>query len=133
MTIRRSGRPLARCLPGGRSFSSGLRPEPDVIVSDHPALQWLFRGCRGGVPVVDLVVAGRADDQRLAPHPGHELGPLRLWPPRVGEIGEGADVVHLHLGASPAPLAPAAAEPADQLLALAAASCRGYVAVIDDR
>ena len=29
-----TGRPLARCL-SIRSFSSGLRPEPDVIVSDH--------------------------------------------------------------------------------------------------
>jgi hypothetical protein len=33
----RTGRPVARCLLS-RSFSSGLRPEPDLIVSDHPAL-----------------------------------------------------------------------------------------------
>jgi hypothetical protein len=33
-----AGRPLARCLLS-RPFSSGPRAEPDVIVSDHPALQ----------------------------------------------------------------------------------------------
>ena len=33
-----SGGPSARC-PGGGSFSGGPRPEPDVPVSGHPALQ----------------------------------------------------------------------------------------------
>ena len=42
-------------------------------------------------------------------------------------------MVHLHLGAPPAPLAPATAEPVNQLLALAAAGCLDWLAVIEDR
>jgi len=46
-----TGRPLARCL-SDRSFSSGPRPEPDVIVSDH-------HGSPVTTPWVSRLVSGR--------------------------------------------------------------------------
>ena len=48
---------------------------------------------------VDPVMAGAADDERLAPHLGHEGGPrglARSWPAEAGERG---DLVDCHRGA----------------------------------
>ena len=51
-------------------------------------------GCRAWMSVV----AGSADHEGLASPLGHELRPRGLWPSRLGEVGELADLVHLHLG-----------------------------------
>src|SRR5450759_900140 len=84
-------------------------------------VMWLAR--------VDAVVAGRADHEGLAPHPGHLLRPRGRWLSRPGEIGELADLVCLHAGPCAAEFAPACAEPGDQLLA---AGGRGDRTVVDD-
>jgi hypothetical protein len=76
---------------------SDPRPEPDLIVSDHPSLV-ITPWCRGWLLRVDGVVAVPADHEGLAPFLGHELSPRGLWLPRLREIGECADVVHVHVG-----------------------------------
>jgi hypothetical protein len=48
---------------------------------------------------VDLVVAGRADHEGLAPPFRHVPGPGWLAVTGVCEIGQPGDVVHLHLAA----------------------------------
>lgn len=45
-------------------------------------------------------MAGRADHEGLASFPGHEFLPRGLWLSRCGEVGELADLVHLHAGLS---------------------------------
>ncbi len=62
-------------------------------------------------------MAGLADHEGLAPFPGREGCPRGLawsWCPEPGELG---DLVDGHGSALPAQLAPARAEPVDQLLA----------------
>lgn len=44
------------------------------------------------------LVAGVADHEGLAPHPGHERRPRRLVCAELVELGELADLVDLHLG-----------------------------------
>ena len=129
LTYRNTGRPLARCPPGGGSFSSDPRSEPRGLVSQHGALQRLLRG-GGRVPVVDGLVAGTADHEGFPAHPGHELRPPGLCPSRPGEVGELADLVDFHVGRRLAVLTPPGAEPLDQLLA---AGGRVGKAVGDDR
>src|SRR3954453_15789530 len=86
---------------------------------------------RRGYVSVDVVVAGAADDEGLAPFPGHEGRPRWLaWPGRA-ELGESGDVVDCHRGAVIAQLAPPPAEPADQLLARGGGRDRGGIS--DDR
>ena len=87
-----TGRPLARCLPEGGSFSSDPRSEPRGLVSQHEALQRLRRG-GGRVPMVDGLVAGVADHEGFSAHPGHEVCPPGLRPSCPNEIGELADLV----------------------------------------
>src|SRR5512133_632787 len=82
---------------------------------------------------MDGVVAGRADDEGLAPHLCHELRPCGLWSPRLGEVGELADLVCLHLDPLFADLAPACAKPLDQLVAFGAGASRGWLAIGEDR
>src|SRR5437660_12793417 len=89
----------------------------------HWALQWLCR-VRGGIGV-DVVVAGTADDEGLAPFPGHEGRPRWLARPGLAELGESGDVVDCHRGAVIAQLAPPPAEPARQLLARGMDPARG--------
>src|SRR5215218_10811476 len=72
-----------------------------------------------------------ADHEGLASPFGHELRPGRLWPSRLNEVSEPADLVDFHLGRLLAQLAPARLEPADQLLA--AGDGQGGCAVVDDR
>src|SRR5260370_9348236 len=74
-------------------------------------------------------MAGQADYEGLAPLPGHVLRPRGLWLSRREEVGELADLVHLHPGPLAAQFAPACPEPGDQLLA---AGARGARAVVDD-
>jgi hypothetical protein len=81
---------------------------------------------------VDEVVTRRADHQGLASSFGHELHPRGLWPPLVVEVGELADLVHVHGGPFVAELAPARPEPMDQLLPFAAGG-GGQRPVVDDR
>ncbi len=76
-------------------------------------------------------MAGGADDERFAPHARHQGGPSRLRRSRCAEVGQLADLVHLHRVALLAPLAPAAQEPGDQLLA--AGGRQDRQAVIQDR
>src|SRR5437867_4692302 len=124
-----TGGPTARCLPCGRSFSADPRSEPRGHLSMHVALQWLCRGSGEGARV-DGLVAGDADDERLPAHLGHALRPRGLRASRPGEIGELADLVGFHGRVLLAPLAPARAEPGDQLLA---GGSRDRRAVIEDR
>jgi hypothetical protein len=78
-------------------------------------------------------VACEADHKGLPAHFHHELRPRGLWSPWFDEVGELADMVHLHLGPFLARLAPARPKAGDQLFALAAAGYRGWLAVIEDR
>src|SRR5712691_2689761 len=122
-------RPAARYLPCGRPFSAGPRSEPRGHVSVHVALQWRRRGGGEGARV-DGLMAADADDERLPAHFGHEFGPRGLRTSRPGEVSELADLVNFHGRVLLAPLAPARAEPGDQLLADGCRDCR---AVIKDR
>jgi hypothetical protein len=69
------------------------------------------------VPVVDGLMAGGADHEGLAVHPGHELRPSGLSPSCPYEVGELADLVDFHGGQRVAPLAAPGPEPDGQLLA----------------
>ena len=80
---------------------------------------------------VDVLVAGSADDERLAPHACHERGPRGLARPWLAEAGELGDVVYRHGRAVLAQLAPPFAEPVDQLPA--GRGCRDRGGVTDDR
>jgi len=84
-----------------------------------------------GLPGVDGVVAGLTDDKGLAPPPCHLFRPRWLRLPRLAEVGEFADLVHVHLARVPADLAPVRQEPGDQLLVADDARDKG--AVGDDR
>ena len=79
------------------------------------------------------VVAGSADHEGLASPFRHELGPRWLWSSRLGEVGESADVVHVHLGLLLAELTAARPDPGDELLALAAGRAGDGEAVDQDR
>src|SRR5438046_8343925 len=57
-----------------------------------------------------------ADDEGLAPHPGHEGCPRRLARSWLAEVREPGDLVDGHRGAVLAELALPLAEPVDQLL-----------------
>src|SRR6266568_4755443 len=80
---------------------------------------------------VDPVMAGRADDEGLAPHFCHEGGPRGLARPGFAELLERSDLVDCHRGAVLAQLTYPFAEPVDQLLAGVAVPGRG--GVMDDR
>ena len=64
---------------------------------------------------MDVLVAGSADDEGLAPHSCHERGPRGLARSRFAEAGELGDVVYRHGRAVLAQLAPPLAEPVNQL------------------
>src|SRR3954453_16784779 len=66
---------------------------------------------------VDPVMARRADDERLAPHLGHEDGPRGLARSRFPELFEAGDLVNCHRGTGLAQLAFPVTEPHEQLLA----------------
>src|SRR6476660_7579415 len=83
------------------------------------------------LPGVDGVVAGLADVKGLAPPPRHQFRPRGPWLSRLAEVGELADLVHMHLAAVPADLAPVRQEPGDQLLMADDARDKG--AIGDDR
>ena len=74
-------------------------------------------------------MAGTADDEGLAPFPGHEGRPRWLARPGRAELGESGDVVDCHRGAVIAQLAPPPAEPANQLFARGVDWDRGGVSV----
>ena len=80
---------------------------------------------------VDVLVACRADDERLASHFRHEGGPRGLARSRLSEFLEAGDLVDCHRGAGLAEFAFPFAEPFDQLLA--GIGCRGGRGVADDR
>src|SRR5579862_6509797 len=75
-------------------------------------------------------MAGRADNERLAPHFRHQGGPGGLCWPRFPEVGEFADLVGLHCGPLMAPFTFAFKEPDDQFFG-ADGWC--WLAVVDDR
>lgn len=91
-----------------RPFPRSLPPNP-AGRSAHWALQRLRRGRDWGC--VDDLVAGLADNEGLAPFPGHEGRPRGLAWFWCSELGEFGDLVDSHRGALPAQLAPARAEP----------------------
>lgn len=65
--------------------------------------------------VVDVLVAGTADDKGLAAAGGHPQDPLRLWFPPVGvEIFQRPDVMHFDLVSRSAEFAGIGQEPLDQ-------------------
>jgi hypothetical protein len=66
---------------------------------------------------VDVVVARRADHEGFAPPFCHEPGPGWLAVSGACEVGEPGDVVHLHLAAVLAQLAPVPQEPGNDFLA----------------
>ena len=45
-------------------------------------------------------MAGDADHEGLPAQGGHEMRPRGLWPSRLDEVSEFADLVDFHLGAS---------------------------------
>src|SRR6267154_4247261 len=85
---------------------------------------------RDGVRV-DPVMAGRADDERLAPHSCHESGPRGLPRSRFPELLEAGGRVDCHRGAGLAQLAFPLAGPLDQLLAWV--GCPDWRGVAADR
>src|SRR6266536_5742692 len=92
-------------------FPGSLPPNPACPLSRHRALQRLRR-VRDRV-CVDPVMARCADDERLAPHPGHDRGPcglVRSWFPELSECG---DLVESHRGAGLTQLAYPLAEPSE--------------------
>ena len=61
-------------------------------------------------------MAGSADHEGLASPSCHDLHPFRpLWLPRLLEVGELSDLVHLHLVRPPTHLTPSRLEPLNQL------------------
>jgi hypothetical protein len=64
---------------------------------------------------VNVLMAGRADHQGLAPLTCHQLCPRRRSRTGLSEIGQLADLVHLHRIRPLAHLAPSPKEPANQL------------------
>ena len=72
-------------------------------------------------------MAGRADDERLAPHFRHEGGPRGLARPRRPELLEAGDLVNCHRGAGLAKLALPLSEPREQFRAGNADRDRGGV------
>ena len=62
-------------------------------------------------------MACRADDERFAPHLGHEGCPRGLARPGPAELAECGDLVDYHRGAVLAQLASLLAEPVNQFLA----------------
>jgi hypothetical protein len=100
-------------------------------LSPHVALRWLLREVRNWLSRVDHVVAGATDHQGLAPPPGHQLDPFRLWPSRSVKVCESADVVHRDAVRVRADLAPIRQEPGDQLFV--ADDSRDQGPVGDDR
>ena len=66
---------------------------------------------------MDVVVAGWAGHEGLAPAFCHDFRPCWSWLPQRVEAGQFGDVVHLHLTDVLAYLAPSFEEPEDQLLA----------------
>ena len=82
-----------RVAPCGALFR---RPpsEPDVTLSRHPALQWLFLLARFPTAVVGVQMAGAADHEGLTPTGRHDLYPLWLFPLAFDvQVAKGADVV----------------------------------------
>ena len=80
---------------------------------------------------MDLIMAGRADHEGLAPFCCHEPGLCWLAVAGACEVAQPGDVVHLHLAAVLAQLAPVPQEPGNDLLAGVNLPARG--AVGDDR
>jgi hypothetical protein len=76
-------------------------------------------------------VAGLADHEGLASPFRHHIRPPGLWPSRLVEVGELANMVSLYLPVVLADLAPAGEEPADQLFA--AGGTGGWLAVDENR
>jgi len=110
-------------------FPGGLPPNPACGFHRTGLSRDLCR-VRDGVRV-DPVVAGRADDERLAPHSRHEDGPRGLARSRFPERLEAGDLVDCHRGAGLAELAFPSAEPGYQLLA--GVEGRAGRGVTDDR
>src|ERR1017187_6619227 len=110
-------------------FPGGLPPNPACTFQCTGLSGDLCR-VRDGVRV-DPVVAGCADDERLAPHSCHEGGPRGLSRSGFPERLEAGDLVDCHRGAGLAELAFPSAEPGDQLLARVGG--RAGRGVTDDR
>jgi hypothetical protein len=82
---------------------------------------------------MDAVVAGMADHEGLAVPLCHELRPCGLRLSRPREIGESADLVHLHVGSVLAEFTSARSQATDQFGALAAGRGRDGLAVVEYR
>src|SRR5206468_11136931 len=91
----------------------------------------LCREWCGGLPGVDVVMAGGADDEGFASSSGHDCCPRGLGRAEWSEIGEGADVMDVHGSGLLAELALSRKESGDDFLAGMGDSARA--AVVDDR
>ena len=94
-----TGRPAARCLSCGRSFSAGPRSEPRGHLSMHVALQWL---CRDGGEVAAWMAwwQGAQTMSVFLRIWAMCFRPRGLWASRPGEVGELADLVDVHVPVS---------------------------------
>jgi hypothetical protein len=106
----------ARCCQGQVLCRAGSPPNPAGTFRCTRLSSDLCR-VRGGFAVVDVLVAGTADDERLAPLLGHESRPPRLAWTGLIKLSQLADLMHLHLAGFLAKLAPAPSESCDELLA----------------
>ena len=110
-------------------FPGGLPPNPACGFHRTGLSGDLCRVRDGGC--VDVLVAGGAGNERLAPHFRHEGCPRGLARSRLPEFLEAGDLVDCHRGAGLAEFAFPFAKPLDQLLA--GIGCRGGRGVADDR
>jgi hypothetical protein len=76
---------------------------------------------------------GGKDPTRVDVSPTRSTKSKGLWSSRLGEVGESADVVHVHLGPLLAELTAARPDPGDEFLVLAAGRAGDGEAVDQDR
>ena len=111
----------ARCAKLGRPRRATAPDFPACAASPKGTkeLIWVHGQWSGDMMIDGVrgcpVVAGSADHEGLASPFRHELGPRWLWSSRLGEVGESADVVHVHLGPLLAELTAARPDPGDAL------------------
>jgi len=95
-----------------RPFPGGLPPNP-ACTFQCTGLSSVLCRMRDRVRV-DVLMARRADNKRLAPHLRHEGGPRGLAWSRHAQLLEAGDLVNCHRGAFVAQLAVPSPEPQEK-------------------